>query len=380
MIIKNKELNFIFKFAIGLHVDDTAVLHFIQKNLGGIGSVNTRGKVSSFIVTKKEELLIILDIFHKSPLNTTKHLNFLAFSEAYYLYYNKHKKSLELKASIDNIRGTMNNKRTNFSMVEFKQIRITPYWFLGFVEGEGSFSISKEGNYYKLIFSISQSAKDSVLMQELKNFINNLASNSNINDFVTVTSSKRYPDMPFSIIKLNIQNQNFIENVLIPFFDLMIFNSKKKLDFQDWKFILKLKQLGFNYTEKGIKVLDQILSQMNNHRLSTNSNTKIDRTLLINNIEQLLNEPSNLEIKANGKVWIKSLNKYKSGGSNNKNIKVHLQESNGLVINTFESISSCARFLEIVPSRAKALLDNNKSILFNNKYYFIKKVEDDSRE
>ena len=71
------------------------------------------------------------------------------------------------------------------------------------------------------------------------------------------------------------------------------------------------------------------------------------------------------------------MNRYKRG-SNYNSIKVKLQESDGLVINTFNSISSCARFLGIVPSTAKVLLDNNKSILLNNKHYFIKKVKNEN--
>jgi len=66
--------------------------------------------------------------------------------------------------------------------------------------------------------------------------------------------------------------------------------------------VYKLKQLGLNYTGEGIKVIDQILSQMNNRRLSTNSSAKVDRTLLTNNVEKLLNGPSNFEIKENGQI------------------------------------------------------------------------------
>ena len=119
--------NLVFKFSIGLHEDDTDVLRFIQKQLG-IGSVTTRGKVSYFNVIKQEELLKIIEIFRDSHLNTTKHLNFLSFSEAYYLYTERRHKTIELKAKIDNIRSSMNNERLDFSMPEpSKHIRITPY-------------------------------------------------------------------------------------------------------------------------------------------------------------------------------------------------------------------------------------------------------------
>lgn len=102
---------------------------------------------------------------------------------------------------------------------------------LGFVEGEGSFNVSKKN--YRLVFCIAQSEKDLVLMQEIKKFFNNLAPSSNLDDGVGFSSTKRYPHMPYAVINLLIQNQNFIANVLIPFFDSLIFNSKKQLDFQD---------------------------------------------------------------------------------------------------------------------------------------------------
>ena len=50
----------------------------------------------------------------------------------------------------------MNKSRTDFKIN--KEFKITPYWLLGFVEGEGSFFISKgKGFHYKSGFSLSQS-------------------------------------------------------------------------------------------------------------------------------------------------------------------------------------------------------------------------------
>ncbi len=39
------------------------------------------------------------------------------------------------------LKNEMNNKRTNFNMPSDHTIRITDYWLLGFVEGEGSFFV-----------------------------------------------------------------------------------------------------------------------------------------------------------------------------------------------------------------------------------------------
>ena len=44
---------------------------------------------------------------------------------------------------IDTLLSNFNQKRTNFTMPIEHKISITPYWLLGFIEGEGSFSIGK---------------------------------------------------------------------------------------------------------------------------------------------------------------------------------------------------------------------------------------------
>ena len=52
---KNKVESFIFKFTIGLHIDDEDVLNFIQKKLG-FGLVYPYKNTVTFRVTKKEDI------------------------------------------------------------------------------------------------------------------------------------------------------------------------------------------------------------------------------------------------------------------------------------------------------------------------------------
>lgn len=117
-------------------------------------------------------------------------------------------------------------------------------------------------------------------------------------------------------------------------------------------------------------MIEMILSQMNNNRLSTNLNKlNVDRTLLESRIDKLLRGPSNLELKEDGRIFIKSLNKYYSDRSN---LKVKLQYENGLVLNSFDSMASCAKFLGIYPAKAKKRLEESKPVLFNNTLLYIK--------
>ena len=78
----------------------------------------------------------------------------------------------------------------------------------------------------------------------------------------------------------------------------------------------ELKERGHHYQEEGKNVLNLIISQMNN-RLSSNQDENypvIDREQLYLKINQLLNGPSNIEVKEDGRLFIKSLNRLKSPG------------------------------------------------------------------
>lgn len=87
-----------------------------------------------------------------------------------------------------------------------------------------------------------------------------------------------------------------------------------------------------------------ILSQINNNRLSNSGKPVINRMKLIKDISNLLSLPSNYEIdKQNGKIFIISEQKYLGEG---KSKAVALVASDSTV-NTFKSLTDCAKFLGI---------------------------------
>jgi hypothetical protein len=138
--------------------------------------------------------------------------------------------------------------------------------------------------------------------------------------------------------------------------------------------VLNLKLKGQHFTEKGVNLIKIILNQMNNNRLSTRSEATKDievmsRELLLEEIDKLLSAPSNLEIKEDGRIFIKSLNKYYSDRGS---IQVELQDEKGSIIETFNSLADCSKYLNISPSRAGNKLRDGSSVLFNNKPLYIK--------
>ena len=255
------------------------------------------------------------------------------------------------------------------------------YWVLGFIEGEGSFSIVRNNNY-KLRFSVGQSSKDLTLMESLKEYFVNLAKAkgfdvSNIAIGLYRSKVKGYEDM----LSIDIRDSNFIENVIVPFFDNLNWRSKKYLDYQDFKFILKIRNFfkGFQYTEKGAKVLDLIINQMNNNRLSSSLHNRnsITRDELIIKVENLLNKPSNLELKKDGRTFIKSLNKYYNPGKGST--IVGLFDESGNLENSFDTITACARHLGVsndVVSRT--LITKGKPVTIGSKVLFVKRVATDT--
>jgi len=115
--------NFRFEFSIGVHFDDQDVLTFIRDTLR-VGKVSVKGKdikkrIAFFTISSKSELEVIMAIFKKYNLNTTKHLDFLCLAQAYILYTKDSRNTeyrLKLKATILRIKDSMNSKRSYFYM------------------------------------------------------------------------------------------------------------------------------------------------------------------------------------------------------------------------------------------------------------------------
>lgn len=362
------KLHFKFSFSIGLHKDDLKTLEFIQKTLG-MGNIHISSNVASWVVTRQDDLKKIIDIFKLTPLNTVKQLDFLAFYEAFVLY-TSNKKSLDLKTKIDLIRSSMNKNRSNFEWPngEIRSYSITSNWLLGFIEGEGSFTVLKTGNF-RLRFNLTQSVKDLALMNEIKNFLNNLAIENNVSikgrrNFLGAVSlhvSERKNTDWLPAVNLWVENAKFLNIILIPFLDSLSWHSKKRLDFNDFKSIAILKEKGLHFTEEGQEVIKFIISQINSKRLSTydKSSKDVDSNLMRERLNKLLNEPSNLEFREDGRVFIKSLNRFYSSRDS---ITVELQDEKGLVLRTFDSLAEVARYFEVDPKTVKYWIQNNKPV------------------
>lgn len=385
--------SFAFRFTIKLHKDDLTLLNYIKSSLGDIGNIATEGSLAYFKVTSISEIRSIIEIFSIYPLNSSKHLDFLAFREAYLLYTSLDRKSKSLQnvlQKIDSLKESMNSKRTNFNIPaqatkesEYK-IHITDQWLLGFIEGDGSFSITKDK--FTLIFSISQRG-NLALMEAIRNYLSNLANcntehlkKMNIEDAETFNSNVIYltksrnkntnlsEATEFNYV-LIIKSEIFINKVLIPYLDSLTFHSKKKLDYLDWKTISQIRNLGLHYLPGGKKLIELIKNQMNNKRLSNSGNKKASRYYINSEVSRLLNEAPNYET-VDGKIFIRSLNKFHN--SRNK-IQVKLCDGEGIVFQTFHSLNQCAEFVGVSAHTVSKKMKTSVPIEYNSKEFWIVK-------
>ena len=118
--------SFSFMFKIALHKDDESVLRYISNKLG-IGKVRLYKNECIFNVTDKEGIKLLISIFDKYNLNTTKYLDYLYFKEAFNLYFNRDRElsAESVKNEILELKNKMNTNRVNFYRPENCKIIIT---------------------------------------------------------------------------------------------------------------------------------------------------------------------------------------------------------------------------------------------------------------
>jgi hypothetical protein len=147
---KNKEgeiVGFEFVFRIYLHKDDRKVLEYINNTLG-CGRLNTERNVLVFTISQLSDIeTILIPLFEKFPLNTTKNLDYLNFKKAFFMFKNRKSSALNLPDLYQEIlvlKDTMNEKRKDFSFPDSHSVRITGNYLVGLLEGDGSFYLNKQ--------------------------------------------------------------------------------------------------------------------------------------------------------------------------------------------------------------------------------------------
>jgi hypothetical protein len=113
-------------FKITLHKDDEGVLRYIKDKLG-VGGVRLYKDECIFNVTDQKGIALLISIFDKYNLNTSKYLDYLDFKEAFLFYLNRDKNYISslVNDKVLNLKNRMNTNRVSFDRPENSKIIIT---------------------------------------------------------------------------------------------------------------------------------------------------------------------------------------------------------------------------------------------------------------
>lgn len=190
----------------------------------------------------------------------------------------------------------MNTKRTNSVLPLDHNIVITKGWLLGYIEGDGSFFVSRTD--IEPTLSISATAEQWPLFEKIKEFLQidlafdkyskfklkhskAIALNSidarvrgsflceEENQFVETRNPSKAKPKPKPSIILVIKNIKVLNNYIIPYLKDVKFRTKKGLDFLDFTDICKAVYKGSHRSEEIRSLILKLSYNMNNFRLST---------------------------------------------------------------------------------------------------------------
>ena len=311
---KGNTIGFEFIFRIALHKDDKNALELIKTTLG-CGKISLDRNTLVFSISKLDDIeRVLIPIFEQFPLNSKKHLDYLDFKKAFFMFVNRKTSSLnkqDLFRDIVHIKDNMNDKRVNFDLPE-GHIRITGNYLVGILEGDGSFYLNKQDMTVRV--SLVVITQDRILLEKIREFLLNqldkysciLGSSTkliNINDKKRIGINK-----PVTI--LEIYQIDYIVNILIPYFNSLQFRTKKYQDYLDFRMIAYLIFEGKHLLDKGKELIIKLGDTMNNNRLSTNPNRLVLDAEERSELDKLVKSEPLISVDSEGRAMIKSEKKY----------------------------------------------------------------------
>jgi len=257
------------RFVISLHKKDIMLLNNI-KEFFGTGSVFHMSKDSAqYRVESLAGLDIIINHFDKYPLITKKQADYKLFKLAYNLIKNKSHLTKDGLLELVALKAVINNGINNDLSIAFPNIAtvlrpevqepqiMNPYWFSGFVEAEGCFSVvifknktSKLGEAVKLSFILTQSIRDESLIKSLIEYLG--CGNTSLDSRGT--------------IDFKVTNFSSIKDIIIPFFIKYPLIGNKNLDLSDFSEITRLMENKSDLTLEGLNKIKEIRNKMNTNR------------------------------------------------------------------------------------------------------------------
>jgi len=266
--------NIICRFKILLHQRDELLLKRIQEFFNA-GTIYKQGdsKLSFEVNSVKVLNDVIIPHFEKYGLITQKRVDFELFKQIVFIKANNKILSPEDFELILKLKANLNKGFTEKLIESFphiicepkpiftNQVIPHPQWLTGLIDGEGCFIIKsqagtssdKNTSYVGLTFSITQSIRDNLLLENIIKYLNC--------GYLVKKSCQ-------TVIDLKVGKLDDILTNILPFLKEYPLQSVKQHEFQDWVkacIIIKNKE---HLTPEGIEKILKIKNGMNKKRIS----------------------------------------------------------------------------------------------------------------
>jgi hypothetical protein len=173
----------------------------------------------SFVVEKYADIRsVICPIFQSYPLHTSKRLDFEDFNKAVFIkdHINKNLSDADME-KIVSLKNGMNSNRKLFTFQTTKsQIIINPNWFIGFIEGEGTFAI-KPGS--ALYFQVAQKNTSQESLNAITTFLIGLPSSISLNSKILPMNVVSTTNVKTGVVSLVVNSVDSLFYYVLPYLD-----------------------------------------------------------------------------------------------------------------------------------------------------------------
>jgi hypothetical protein len=129
-------------------------------------------------------------------------------------------------------------------------------WIVGFVDGEGCFSIGIVQQDDNHEFAVTQGAKSLSVLEALRDYF----------QVGKIYLNKRYDNHKEHLYRYVVRRREDLTNVIIPFFETHKLQTSKKEDFQKFSEIVRLVEKGKHLEKSGLIQIIQIVQTMNHKK------------------------------------------------------------------------------------------------------------------
>lgn len=358
-----------FRFKISMHIDNIEALNIIKSklNIGNVTIEKDRNRCSFVVQDFIEIRDVICPIFIQFPLLTSKNLDFQDFYKAVLI---KNKKNLSIgdKEKIISLKNGMNSHREIFKSISINsQINVSPEWFIGFFEGEGTFGIKTGSSVY---LQVAQKNTSLDCINALIAFLNSLESNLKDSKILPLNIVSTI-NKKTNVISLVVSSVDTLYYYILPLLDNYKMYTFKEMDFKLWRIALLLKIQGYYYLPEGKKLFLDV-SNILNKRYSTGTIKNLNEKLedIFNRYQTILLTDSPFNIKDNI-PHVDNVRKFLLENKSNLPKTIYIYENGKLIKGSpFNSYGNAHKALGLksTSNTCNRYIDTNR--LYKSKYIF----------